>query len=54
MAELMIAVLTPYYLKLYAIVHPLLAVLVLELCVFVAGLALTAVLKKIPLIKNYL
>ncbi|MBE6932690.1 MAG: hypothetical protein E7464_04860 [Ruminococcaceae bacterium] len=54
MSELIIAVLTPYYLKLYSMIHPLLAVVVLELCVFAAGFAVTAVLKKIPLIKNYL
>lgn len=54
MTDLMIAILTPYYLKLYAMIHPLFAILVLELCVFAAGLTLTAILKKIPLIKDYL
>ena len=54
LSDIIIGILTPYYVKLSAIIHPLIAVLMFELCVFAIGLGLTAVLKKTPLIKKYL
>lgn len=53
-SDLITGILNPYYVKLSAIVHPFLALVVYELCVFAIGLGITAALKKIPPVRKYL
>lgn len=53
-SDLMINVMDPVYVRLSEQIHPLPAVLIFELLVFMIGLTVTAGLKKIPGVKNYL
>lgn len=54
MSDLIIDLLEPHFIALQMVIHPLWAVLIYELCVFVIGLVVTAVLKIIPLVKKIL
>ena len=53
-SDLVMKVLKPQYLALSSHIHPLPAVVIYQLCIFAIGFACTAILKKIPVIKNYL
>lgn len=53
-SDMTIGFLLPEYNKAIAHVHPLFAIVVLEICVFVFGLIAVSILKKVPLVKKVL
>ena len=53
-SDLFINILKPHYYTLATLIHPLVAVLIFEICVFISGFALTAMLRLIPVVKKYL
>ena len=53
-SDLFIVIETPVFQALSGVLHPMIAVILFEGLVFASGLALTAVLKKVPLVKKVL
>ena len=54
MGDLWIDIFLPLYYKSSVIIHPIVSMLIMEIIVFITGMIVTAVLKKIPVIKSVL
>lgn len=53
-SDMFIRILRPEFKKVLVGVNPLFAIILLEICVFLLGLAVVSLLKKLPLIKKVL
>ena len=53
-SDMTISFLSPFHLKLNEVMHPLSAVFVFEILVFLIGFIITVPLKKIPIVKKYI